>query len=110
MADNPAKKKQFDDWQNQAFSARLERAALERRKELWQALAKFIHANGAFVVSLPNVPRIRIETRRGSSLVSKLAELGYSPRHCGVGTRLTAGNTPETIFQSLDIIEIRLPG
>jgi hypothetical protein len=36
------KSKKIDDWRNQAFTTRLDRAALERRKELWLALNKFI--------------------------------------------------------------------
>ena len=53
---------------------------------------------------------MRIECKQGSALPAKLIELGYSPRHCGTGTRLTSGHTPETIFLPIDILEITLPG
>jgi hypothetical protein len=106
MAESPDKKKiNFTDWRNQAFVERADRVALERRNELWQALNKWVIQQGAWVVSLPNVPRIRIEARRGSNLTIKLKQLGYEPRHCGVNTRVASSG-----FLPVDVIEISLPG
>lgn len=105
MADSPQKKKQFDDWRNQAFAERANREAARRRTELWQALNKWITQNGGWVVSLPSNPRLRIETRRDSNLASKLVQLSYAPRLCGVNTRLTSSG-----IIPIDILEIKLPG
>ena len=76
MADSPAEKKKTDStyWRNVAFVEARAREVARRRSDLWQALAKFIHTNGASVVSLPNAPRMRIEMRQDSNLVNKLKE------------------------------------
>jgi hypothetical protein len=44
----------------------------------------------------------------GSTLPTELIRLGYSPRQCGVGTRIIAGRTARIV--SVDIIEITLGG
>jgi hypothetical protein len=51
---------------------------------------------------------LRVEVPSGSLLPARLIEYGYNPRHCGIGTRLTSGSTPENIFRNVDIIEISL--
>jgi hypothetical protein len=125
MAERDTKKtKSVSDWANRP--ARPETAGLEQRRKLWEALRDFIHSVGSWVVSPPGQKEIRIECRQGSSLPAKLIELGYSPRHCGTGTRITATGTTETItkhsttgqpiirqhpgFVPVDIIEITLGG
>lgn len=101
MADSPAP--DFDYWRNIAFVEARAREAARRRSELWEAINKFVSQSGAWVVSLPNHSRLRIEMRRDSNLATKLTDLGYAPRHCGANTRLTSkGILP------VDIIEITL--
>ena len=79
--------------------------AVEQRKKLWEALSKYIHDNGCFLVSLPSEKNLRIEAPKNSSLPVKLRELGYAPRHLSTGTRIQAG-----AFLPVDTIEITLPG
>jgi len=74
-----------------------------RRKELFEGLSKFIHANGCFLVSSPSEKNLRIEVPQGSALPSKLRELGYSPRHVTTGTRAQSGK-----FVPVDTIAITL--
>lgn len=105
MADNPTDKKK-----NYVEYLKAEASQIELRKNLFEALSKYIHGHGGWVISSPGRKDLRVEIPRGSSLPAKLADLGYSPRHCGTGTRLTSGNTPETIFLPVDILEIKLPG
>jgi hypothetical protein len=105
MADDPARKKYkakyFDSLNPQ--SAEPTRTVSERRMELWNALSKYIHANGGAVTSIPGHSALRIEVERGSALPTKLA--AYDPRHIGMTTRITCGK-----FDRVDIIEIVLPG
>src|SRR5262249_18477866 len=75
--------------------------AIERRKELWNALSKFIHDQGCWVVSRPHVKDVRIQMPKNSSLPVKLRELGYDPQSIGVGVRAQTGK-----FLPVDIIEI----
>ena len=76
---------------------------IERRKELWEGLSKYIHDNGAYLVSSPGEKRLRIEIPQGSALPVKLRELGYLPRHLNTGTRLQSGS-----WLTVDIITITL--
>jgi hypothetical protein len=92
MADDAQKRKQYDDWRNVAFVEAKAREAASRRKDLWEAMNKFVIQCGAWVVSVPNAKTLRIKTRRDSNLASKLAELGYSPRQCGVNARFISGS------------------
>jgi hypothetical protein len=126
MANNPANKKTKNPtyivWRNRPYAGSATSEAARRRNELWQALNAFIAQQGGWVVSLPNAARMRIEMCQGSNLVSKLIEYGYSPTHCGTGTRITPTGTKETIasrgskqtarlhdgFMPVDIIEITL--
>jgi hypothetical protein len=100
-------------------------AVLEKRKALWDALNNYIRGSGGWVTSLPGATTLRVEAPQGSSLPAKLIELGYSPRHCGNGSRIIPGGTVETIVDHLsgtrvarqhagiipvDVLEISLPG
>jgi hypothetical protein len=105
MADNPMNKKT-----NYVEYLKVEASQSERRTKLWDALHRFIQGHGAWLISAPGAKFLRIECKQGSALPAKLMELGYSPRHCGTGTRLNSGHTPETIFLPVDILEIKLPG
>ena len=75
MTESSARKTTFTDWANR--QARPERAGLEQRRKLWEALNEFIHLNGGWVVSPPGEKVLRIEVMKGSSLPTKLTELGY---------------------------------
>jgi len=132
MADNPTNPKKakakntYIDWRNRPYagpSAASEES--KKRSDLWDALNVFIQTSGAWLTSLPGVSVLRVEVPQGSLLPAKLIELGYNPRHCGTGTRLTPGGTVETVsehchgkpitrqhhgFVPIDIIEIKLPG
>ena len=104
MANAPVKKtKPVSDWLNRPVEARTD--LLEKRKKLWDALAKFIHAEGGHVTSAPHTKTLRIEVPQGSALPAKLTELGYSPRHLSTGMRIQIG-----AFLPVDVIEISLPG
>ncbi|MGA2816754.1 MAG: hypothetical protein ABSE67_10730 [Xanthobacteraceae bacterium] len=100
-------------------------AVLEKRKALWNALNDFIRGSGGWVVSLPGATTLRVEIPQGTSLPAKLIELGYSPRHCGNGSRITPAGTIETITEhstgkpvirhhagiiQTDVFETSLPG
>jgi hypothetical protein len=100
MTAPPVKKpERVSNWLNRPQIERTD--PLEKRKKLWDALAKFIHDSGGCVTSAPHQKVVRVEIAPGSSLPSKLVELGYSPTYCGVGTRITAGTI---------IVSINLPG
>ena len=103
MADNPQKTKQFDDWRNQAFAERANREAARRRTELWHALSKFIHSQGAWLISTPGAKYLRIEILKNSPLPARLLEVGYSVRAAGSTTRIALGN-----FAPVDIISVTL--
>jgi hypothetical protein len=106
MADPPKKTKVINDWVNRPPQARHD--ITEQRRKLWEALTAFIYSNGGNVVSPPGGKSLRVEVPSGSSLPARLIEYGYNPRYCGVGTRLSPGNTPEDIFRNVDVIEIAL--
>ncbi len=76
----------------------------ERRCNLWNAINRYVHEQGASVVSIPYWSPVRIEVGRGSDLPAKLIEFGYHPHHAGAVTRVTARG-----FVPADIIEIDLP-
>jgi hypothetical protein len=73
------------------------------RLSLLNALSKFVHANGGFVVSPPGEKVVRIEVPRGSDLPVRLA--AYHPVACGCTTRVTYGDIAQ-----MDVIEIVLEG
>ena len=100
---NPTKPKPISGWRNRPYSESAEAATARRRTELWDALNAFVHQSGGWVVSVPNMNRVRIEVANGSSLRTKLSDLGYTPRHCGISTR----NVGSEIIPG-DIIEISL--
>ena len=102
MADNPPRK-QYDDWRNIALADRQTREAARRRVELSDALSRFIAGQGAWVTSVPGQKALRVEMRQGSSLPAKLVQLGYAPRLCSAGTRITADG-----FVAVDVLEISL--
>jgi hypothetical protein len=119
------KTKTVSDWVNRKPD-RPRAAEVEQRRLLWESLRDFIHAAGGWVTSLPGLRELRIECPCGSSFLPvKLADLGYSVRAAGSGTRLTPTGTVETITKhssgeprivrhpgivSVDILEISLPG
>lgn len=125
MAEREAKKPKYvSDWATRP--ARPESSGAEQRRKLSEALVAFIQDRGGWVVSPPGSREIRIECVQGSALPAKLIDLGYSPRHCGVGQRLVPGGMIETIVKhsssgepinrrfdgiiAVDIIAIDLPG
>jgi hypothetical protein len=60
MANAPVKKiKPVSDWINRPVEVRTD--LLEKRKKLWDALAKFIHDSGGHVTSAPHTKTLRIE-------------------------------------------------
>ncbi len=81
------------------------RKVSERRVDLWNALAKFIHDQGAAVTSLPFHSPMVVEIAKDSDLPMKLTEFGYQPQHSGSLTRITssAGIVPA------DVIKVALP-
>lgn len=98
MADNPTnKKKNFVEY------LKVEASLIERRKNLWDALKRFIESQGAWLTSVPGAKSLRIECRQGSALPSKLVGLGYSPRLCSTGMRIVSGG-----FTPVDVLEITL--
>jgi hypothetical protein len=100
MADDPKSKKK----QNYVEYLKVEASQIERRKKLWDALSRFVHSQGdAWMISVPGAKNLRIECKQGSALPAKLSELGYSPRHCGMNTRIVSGG-----FTPVDVIEITL--
>jgi hypothetical protein len=117
------KTKTVSDWVNRKPD-RPRAAEVEQRRLLWEALRDFIHAAGGWVVSLPGLREVRIECPCGSSLPVKLADLGYSVRAAGSGTRITPTGTVENVIEhnrtekpiihrhpgivSVDILEITL--
>jgi hypothetical protein len=113
MADHPTDvrakyKAQYFDRLNPPDRSEINKKVSEKQRRLWEALSEYITANGGTVVSIPFLKNLRVEVSPGSPLPSKLAEFGYSVRHAGTGTRLSPGNTPEEIFQSVEIVEVTL--
>jgi hypothetical protein len=104
MADEP-KRKEYNsaNWQTVALENARAREAARQRSQLFEALNKFISAQGGWVVSPPGAKHIRVEIPKESSLPVKLADLGYHLRQCGVSTRIANGN-----FLPVDTIEITL--
>ncbi len=79
-------------------------AAVEKRRELFEAFNKFVSEQGGWIVSSPGAKRIRIETPENSSLPIRLAEQGIRLHYVGTGTRnAVTGIVP------VDLIEITLP-
>lgn len=106
MADEP-KRKEYDsaNWQTVALENARAREAARQRSQLFETLNAYVHQQGGWVVSPPGAKHIRVEIPKDLNLPAKLAELGYTPRLCSAGTRITGGN-----FVPVDIIEITLPG
>src|SRR5262249_24365047 len=110
MADTTARKivdPKITQKRQQSFEDQLKaiRRASERRKELWAGINSYVRSQGCWVVSQPGLRDMRIQIPKNSALPTKLVELGYSPRACGVGLRAEGGK-----FLPVDIIEIILPG
>jgi hypothetical protein len=98
MADSPPKTKpNYEAW------VKAQSAAIERRKNLFEALHKFISQQGGWLVSPPGAREIRIEIPKKSDLPTKLTH--YNPRHCGVSTRIVSSG-----FVPVDVIAIYLSG
>ena len=79
--------------------------AEQRRRDLSEALVRFVHASGAWVTSIPGKRLMTIEVVKNSSLPTKLTELGYRP--------ILAGSTMRTVssgFLPVDVIEIEITG
>jgi hypothetical protein len=76
---------------------------IQHRLSLLDALSKYVHANGGFVVSPPGDKVVRIEIPRGSDLPVRLA--AYHPVLCGSSMRTTNAG-----FVNVDIVEIVLEG
>jgi hypothetical protein len=70
---------------------------------LWSALNSFISQQGGWLVSVPYTRHLRIETVQGSTLPTKLQELGYDVRQTGKGSRIDNGK-----FIPIDILEVSL--
>jgi hypothetical protein len=123
MAERDATKtKLVSDWINRRPDPPTSQQ-LERRRRLQEALTRYIQLNGGWVTSPPGARGLRVEVVQNSSLPARLTELGYSPRHCGTGTRIVSGGTTETITDRrgeeivrhhdgivpVDIIEFQIP-
>ena len=91
-------KKEFVTWAADRASK-----ATQSRKELLEALTKYVHANGGHVTSLPGAKSIRVEAAKDSALPTKLAALGWNPIQCGASTRVTNGG-----IEPVDVIEVSL--
>ena len=75
--------------------------AMKHRVRLLEALTKYVHANGGYVVSQPGSKVVRIEIAKDSDLPTKLAH--YHPIQCGQTLR-----TSYRGFELFDVIEIAL--
>jgi hypothetical protein len=124
MVERPEKKPKYvSDWRNRPYGEATPSAS-KKRAELADALVTYIQKNNdAWVTSLGGKFPLRVEIPQGSTLPSKLMELGYSVRSAGAGTRI--GTTTETITAHstrapiirhhsgifpVDVIEISLGG
>ena len=105
MADDTPKRKEYDsaNWEVVAHENARAREAAQRRKNLLEALSKYISANGGWVTSVPGAKYIRVEILKNSALPTKLAEIGYVPRLCSTGIRIIDGS-----FKPVDVIEVTL--
>ena len=65
--------------------------ATRKRRELFDALARFIHANHEWLVSGPHEQVLRVETRPDDDLIDRLAERGLNPRLIGSATKVVGG-------------------
>jgi hypothetical protein len=72
-------------------------AVNEKRKELHDAIVRFVHANNGWVVSAPGQP-IRIETPPDSDLIDKLADRGLDVQFQGTATRIEGKFLPVCIY------------
>jgi hypothetical protein len=106
MAEREAKSKPIRDFVNRPPAPPTSEEVKQKRRKLWDAINEFVRQHGAWVTSLPYKSAIRIECIGDSTLPTELIRLGYSPRQCGVGTRIIAGRTARIV--SVDIIEITL--
>jgi hypothetical protein len=86
----PAKDPRETEKKLQARRAHEERRALamKQQRELFGALAKFIHGRRGFLVSSPADPDLRIEVEQYSELPDELESLGYSLRPAGSSERI----------------------
>jgi hypothetical protein len=92
----------------------------ERRRDLWRALNQFVADHGGFVTSVQFASPIRIEVPVGSTLPTKLAEVGYDLLFREQTTRLGAASVqhdrrgrPRPVtgyaFYTVDVFELKLP-
>jgi hypothetical protein len=84
------------DWRNKPRAVANNEA--EKRAELHAALEKFIRTSGGWLTSSPSTKPVRFETLPGSSLPTKLSELGWSVRYMGVSTRILPAAVTETFY------------
>jgi hypothetical protein len=90
------------DWSSRPYADYQKHS--EKRRALFDALNAVVSAHGSWIVSPPGDRYVRIETPPGSSLVIRLAELGYKVRRITTGTRNTAAG-----IVPVDIFELTLP-
>jgi hypothetical protein len=86
----------------QARRAHEERRALamKRQRDVFAALAKFIHGRHGFLVSSPADPDLRIEVEQYSELPDELESLGYCLRPAGSGERIIGDRiTPVLVYK-----------
>ncbi len=80
-------------------------AAAEKRREMWDRLSRFIHnGNGAWLVSAPHDPLLRIEVREGSEVVDRLFDAGFDVIAAGTNTRIEGGK-----FLPVRVYEFQIP-
>jgi hypothetical protein len=74
---------------------KLDIAAAENRKLLFQALSEFISRRGGYLVSPVHAKRLCVEVPQFSTLPDELIDLGYDLKLGPTNTRVTAqGLTP----------------
>jgi len=71
-------------------------AVTRQQQQLAEALVKYIHRAGGFVVSVPGSATIRFEVKPHSELPGKLADLGYKIFPVGQTTRYDPFGKVET--------------
>jgi hypothetical protein len=83
------------------LEARRQRAALaiQRQREIWSALVKFIHGRGGLLESVVTEQDLRLAVPQYSELADELESMGYHLRSSGTGERIIAGRiTPVLIY------------
>jgi hypothetical protein len=83
------------------LEAKRQRAALalQRQREIWSALVKFIHGRGGLLESVVTEQDIRIAVPQDSKLADELETIGYRLRPGGTGERIIGARiTPVLIY------------